>query len=749
MEVSWSSGIKITESHGNKLSADHYKSMMGKYITGVKFITDKGIYTVSAGSTGTDGIYVPVKFTGAELSAVNADINAGTAAVTLTGLPEDYKPEYTITGPTGEAIEGFSCDGKKVTWSGAAALGQYTLTVTDGGSKYDSMSTSFELTTDAQAAQLDSSALRLVAAEGTDEETLKTYIKNIKKVNVKAAGEEKGKDYSASGRGAAKLFDENGFLDLNASGRDGKVFSNIAADAEYTLTITATGYANPLECKLVIPETIYAYAGLSYAEYWENEGVQAAGNTASSSELDSKNESDKGAFDAVTRATTNHGLHRGNYQQTADLYVEGSSTPLFTIAYWKDSSTFVATDGTEVAYNRGNMTYYVRQGKSSVEKTAKLSHYEITGIKYVPVAIPADLYADFCKDYTVTQNGDTMAGGFSENKLEAYEYTAYVTADTNGLKTVSKSGGSWSFSARRTGSGSGILNQDALNVTEGATPEVKTSPGSYGEFLRMDVNGNYGGLGAAMQTVRWDYYGDGDTVKASYGTKFAADNWMHKSMGIQLGLTKSLRCQLPEGTDGKGKWVVTIYGLGYEDYSVEINVTDENLNVNPMDDEQVTQLTALKDRVKAVIENVADFDSKTGKATAREGADKVDGQDVLIEHYNEAVDMIKDKAKTTHTAASDLIDDITGLLSQYEPKPEATTSLQDAEATSETPSSVSEVLTTVEKTINKKASENTENVSEDAEKSDAPATEAAPAAAEENASAGQTEEAHDSEVSAE
>ena len=265
----------------------------------------------------------------------------------------------------------------------------------------------------------------------------------------------------------------------------------------------------------------------------------------------------------------------------------------------------------------------------------------------------------------------------------------------------------------------------------------------------MDVNGNYGGLGAAMQTVRWDYYGDGDTVKASYGTKFAADNWMHKSMGIQLGLTKSLRCQLPEGTDGKGKWVVTIYGLGYEDYSVEINVTDENLNVNPMDDEQVTQLTALKDRVKAVIENVADFDSKTGKATAREGADKVDGQDVLIEHYNEAVDMIKDKAKTTHTAASDLIADITDLLSKYEPKTEAPTSLQDAEATSETLSSVSEVLTTVKKTVNEKASENAESVSEDAEKSDAPAAETVPAAAEENASAGQAEEAHDSGVSAE
>ena len=158
-----------------------------------------------------------------------------------------------------------------------------------------------------------------------------------------------------------------------------------------------------------------------------------------------------------------------------------------------------------------------------------------------------------------------------------------------------------------------------------------------------------------------------------------------------------------------------------------------------MDNGQLSQLTDLKDRVKAVIKNVVDFDSKTGKATARESADKVEGQDDLIKHYNEAVDMIKDKAKTTYTAASDLIADITDLLSKYEPKPEATTSLQDAEATSETPSSVSEVLEIVEKTVNEKASENTENVSENAEKSDAPAKEAAPAAAEENASAGQAE----------
>ena len=50
-----------------------------------------------------------------------------------------------------------------------------------------------------------------------------------------------------------------------------------------------------------------------------------------------------------------------------------------------------------------------------------------------------------------------------------------------------------------------------------------------------------------MQAVKWTYYGNDATrtnVVATYGTKFAADNWMHKSMGIQLGLTDSARCQM-------------------------------------------------------------------------------------------------------------------------------------------------------------------------------------------------------------
>ena len=59
---------------------------------------------------------------------------------------------------------------------------------------------------------------------------------------------------------------------------------------------------------------VYCYAGLTWAEYWKAEGVMAAGDSTSSDTADTHGEKDKGAFDVVTRATTNHGLHRGSYQ---------------------------------------------------------------------------------------------------------------------------------------------------------------------------------------------------------------------------------------------------------------------------------------------------------------------------------------------------------------------------------------------------------------------------------------------------
>ena len=393
----------------------------------------------------------------------------------------------------------------------------------------------------------------------------------------------------------------------------------------------------------VLDKNSYVYAGLTWGEYWSQENVTAAGNVSGSDEKDSHNESDTGAFDAVTRATTNHGLHRGSYQCMATIYTtEGNA---YQLSYWKSSTEPVLTDGTVAIWtpaDRKTGTPASIQVNGGAKES--LDHYAVTGIKYVPVQVKAEDYADFAAKYPVVKNGEILVGGFSENNLKAYSETANVTVNTNGLKTVTKNeDGSFSFSARKTGTESGIQGTD-LKVATGIKPEVKTASGSYGEFLRVDLNGNYGGLGAAMQAVKWDYYGNGNTVLATYGTKFAADNWMHKMMGIQLGLTHSVRCQLPAGTDGTGHWKLTVYALGYQDYTFEFDAIATNI-VTPTDPSTIdtTALKAALEKVKAL--NKGDYTEESWKKVEDEATET---QEML----KEIEAAIKDKTTVAFSQAA-------------------------------------------------------------------------------------------------
>ena len=358
----------------------------------------------------------------------------------------------------------------------------------------------------------------------------------------------------------------------------------------------------------------YVYAGLTWGEYWASEGVYNAGDTSSSDEPDLKGEADKGAFDTVTRATANHGLHRGSYQTEATIVAEDGTR--FDVSYWKDGGkTIVLTDGSEAAWNRGTVT---KDGKDY-----EMNHYEVYGLKYVPVAVKTADFADFCKKYNVVQAGGTISGGYGEMNLQSYVgLVADVTADTNGLKYAEKNGDSFTFTARKSdGTASGIKDQ-ALKTATGIEPQVKAASGSYGEFLRVDLLGNYGDLGANMQAVRWDYYGDDSTYTkplASYGTKFAADNWMHKAMGIQLGLTHSKRCKLPGGTDGTGYWKLTVYALGYNDYTYTFQATAENIVEPQVEPTDFTDLKAEVETAKALKQ--ADYTVATWKSFAGELAE--------------------------------------------------------------------------------------------------------------------------------
>ena len=350
----------------------------------------------------------------------------------------------------------------------------------------------------------------------------------------------------------------------------------------------------------------YVYAGLTWAQYWASEGVYNAANTASNATKDSHDELDKGGFDTVTRATVNHGLHRGSYQCEAIMYDKNGGS--YEISYWTSANDAVLTDGTTVKLNqpeRGQIT----KADGSV---AEFDHYSVVGLKYVPVAVKTEDYEAFKSQFKVVEDGSTVAGGFGENNLQSYSAVADVTAETNGLKEAVKgSDGTFTFKARTNGTGSGLKDQ-ALQTASNVTATVKEASGSYGEFLRVDITGDgYGALGAKMYAVKWDYYGNGDKVLASYGTKFAADNWMHKAMGIQLGLTDSYRCQLPKGTDGTGKWKITVYAMGYADTVFEVNATDANIVKPEAGEADTTALKAAVEKAEALKE--ADYTADPGR----------------------------------------------------------------------------------------------------------------------------------------
>ena len=171
-----------------------------------------------------------------------------------------------------------------------------------------------------------------------------------------------------------------------------------------TVTVSASGYA---DFSFVYNENVYVYAGLTWAEYWSSEDVYNAGSTASSEEKDRRGESDLGAFDAVTRATANHGLHRGSYQCMATIYTtEGNA---YQLSYWKSSTEPVLADGTVAIWtpaDRKTGTPASIQVNGGAKES--LDHYAVTGIKYVPVQVKAEDYADFAAKYPVVKNGEIL-----------------------------------------------------------------------------------------------------------------------------------------------------------------------------------------------------------------------------------------------------------------------------------------------------------------------------------------------------
>ncbi|MEE1494554.1 MAG: DUF1533 domain-containing protein [Anaerostipes hadrus] len=226
-EFAWGTGFTTkAQAHGCPISAEHYKSMMGKTIDAVTYYTENGVVKYDI-----DDTYVPVKFDTSAFKVENADVTSGSVKVTLPTLPKGYAAEYAVEGLTNVSVE----NGTLKYDATGVKPGQYTLNVTDKSSTYAPFSASFTLTTDNVVAVYNNNAKApaLVAAKDVQADDFANFVKNIQKVSVN------GKEYEASGKRAVKLINEDGTLVTTADA--------LKAEGTYNIVVTATGYNKTLE----------------------------------------------------------------------------------------------------------------------------------------------------------------------------------------------------------------------------------------------------------------------------------------------------------------------------------------------------------------------------------------------------------------------------------------------------------------------------------------------------------------------
>ncbi|MBQ6181702.1 MAG: NPXTG-anchored protein [Ruminococcus sp.] len=230
-QISWSAGISTKEAHGNELKYDNYKSSMGKTVTSVTFITLDGYTNVNVGEQ-----YLPVKFAG-EVKAEDSTAGSGKTSLTFTGFPADYKKNVSVG-------DGFTVSGDQISYTNAKP-GKYTVTVTDDSGKYASMSAQFTLSTADIPVKYNDG--KLVSADGFSDDDAANFIKNITSFEVN------GNKFNASGRGAVKVFGEDGTIDLTAKSGENPVFDG---SGNYSVSVSATGYTEPYNFEIKPEEPV-------------------------------------------------------------------------------------------------------------------------------------------------------------------------------------------------------------------------------------------------------------------------------------------------------------------------------------------------------------------------------------------------------------------------------------------------------------------------------------------------------------
>ena len=392
----------FVEPHGNTIDAKRSQGLEGKTIKKITYLVKDGADIVIPTNLLckyklADGQGI----TGPEEKVVYTNNTFTPTKVQLTyNVPEGSSYKLTSVEYGGQVLSEGSYndytydDSTKVlsVYGGVFAktgVGTYTLTFTDSSAApYEDITVPIVLSADDTKVTfaIQNNKLVKVDPNGSTTYEVKDYIKNI--TAIKVDGQALGGRKANISEIAKSVFNEStGAVNFDAKVNNTAVFAK-GDGGSYNVEITAAGF-NDVTGTVTQDsgEYKYVYAGLTWDQFWASEGVYEATNTSASESKDRRGESDMGGFDAVTRATANHGLHRGSFQTMATVYdVNGTA---YKLAGWDGKTTMILGDGSKVTCTGGKIN------------GVAIDHYVVTGLKYVPVKVKTEDYEAFKKAFTV------------------------------------------------------------------------------------------------------------------------------------------------------------------------------------------------------------------------------------------------------------------------------------------------------------------------------------------------------------
>ncbi len=310
-------------------------------------------------------------------------------------------------------------------------------------------------------------------------------------------------------------------------------------------------------------EYVYGTAVLTWEQFWTGEEITYNADidfAAVNENTDTEGMTDLGGYDAVSRATSKHGVYRGAQNFAYALNAADADGNTVTISL----TDLVDVVDLEDAYGAGKNFYAVADGENTVYTLAEptegeyitytISDFQVVGFKAWPVKVLAS---------------EAEAAAAAVN----FVVDETVTEETGRLKTVSVDAeGNVTVSAMTEATGI------AVNYTGAVSQSYNDN---YGDYIFVQMSDCEPDWAMNLLGAKYTFYGETDPTEnadaepvAVYGTKYGADVWW-KSNGklLQFGINNSYRhggSGEAVGTEQNGWWGITVMCAGYEDYTIYV-----------------------------------------------------------------------------------------------------------------------------------------------------------------------------------